>query len=93
MKLLIDMNLSPKWVSTLREAGWDAVHWSDIGKPNAPDHEILGFARANGYVIFTHDLDFATILAATKAELPKCDPDSLSRRSAGLSRLARYFSS
>jgi predicted nuclease of predicted toxin-antitoxin system len=70
MKLLIDMNLSPKWVSTLREAGWDAVHWSDIGKPNAPDHEILGFARANGYVIFTHDLDFATILAATKADCP-----------------------
>jgi predicted nuclease of predicted toxin-antitoxin system len=70
MKLLIDMNLSPKWVSTLRKAGWDAVHWSEIGKPNAPDHDILRFARANGYVIFTHDLDFATILAATKADCP-----------------------
>ena len=24
MKLLIDMNLSPKWVSVLEEAGWEA---------------------------------------------------------------------
>ncbi len=70
MKLLIDMNLSPQWVFTLKEAGWDAVHWSEIGKPSAPDHEIMGFAKANGYVIFTHDLDFATILAATKADCP-----------------------
>ena len=56
MKLLIDMNLSPKWVSVLEEAGWEAVHWSKIGQPNSVDHEILGYAKSNGYVIFTHDL-------------------------------------
>jgi predicted nuclease of predicted toxin-antitoxin system len=70
MKLLIDMNLSPKWVSVLEEAGWEAVHWSRIGRPDAPDHEILRYAKSNGYVIFTHDLDFGTILAATKADCP-----------------------
>ena len=70
MKLLIDMNLSPKWVSVLEEAGWEAVHWSKIGQPNSADHEILRYAKSNGYVIFTHDLDFATILAATKADCP-----------------------
>lgn len=60
----------PKWVSTLLKAGWEAIHWSNIGKPNAPDHEIMEYAKSNGYVIFTHDLDFGTILAATKADCP-----------------------
>lgn len=70
MKLLIDMNLSPQWALVLEEEGWEAVHWSRIGRPNAPDHEVLAYARSNGYVIFTHDLDFGTVLAATKAQCP-----------------------
>ncbi len=37
MKLLIDMNLSPLWVSVLEEAGWKAVHWTHVGAPNASD--------------------------------------------------------
>jgi len=70
MKLLIDMNLSPKWVSVLKEAGMEAVHWSRIGRIDAPDYEILEYARSNRYVVFTHDLDFGAILAATKADYP-----------------------
>lgn len=70
MKLLIDMNLSPKWVSVLEKAGWEAVHWSIIGQPDASDHEILRYAKSNGYVIFTHDLDIGNILAVTKADCP-----------------------
>lgn len=70
MKLLIDMNLSPQWASALEETGWEAVHWSLIGRPDAPDHEILEYATSHGYVIFTHDLDFGAILAATNAEYP-----------------------
>lgn len=31
---------------------------------------ILDWARENGYVVFTHDLDFGTILAATHAAGP-----------------------
>lgn len=38
MKILIDMNLSPAWVSVLKEAGHTASHWSTIGLLNAPDH-------------------------------------------------------
>ena len=64
------MNLSPRWVSVLEEAGWEAVHWSSIGQPDAPDHEILGYGKSNGYVIFTHDLDFGAMLAATKTDCP-----------------------
>ena len=70
MKILIDMNLSPEWVSALKGAGWESIHWSDVGKPSAPDREIFEYAKSNGYMIFTHDLDFGTILAATNAEYP-----------------------
>jgi len=70
MKLLIDMNLSPEWVPVLKERGWDAIHWSSIGDPGAPDREIMTWAKANGHIVFTHDLDFGAILAATKAESP-----------------------
>jgi predicted nuclease of predicted toxin-antitoxin system len=70
MKILIDMNLSPLWVSVLKEAGHTAVHWSTIGAPNAPDREILEWAKAQGHVLFTHDLEISAILAATDAEAP-----------------------
>jgi len=65
MKILIDMNLSPAWVSVLEEAGHTASHWSTIGLFNAPDREVLLWAKANGCLLFTHDLDFGAILAAT----------------------------
>ena len=70
MKIVIDMNLSPQWTEVLILGGHDCVHWSEIGPPNAPDREILLWARSNGYVVFTHDLDFGAILAATKADSP-----------------------
>jgi predicted nuclease of predicted toxin-antitoxin system len=70
MKLLVDMNLSPRWVQTLIEAKIEASHWSSLGAPNAPDADIMPFARANGYVVLTHDLDFSAILAATQDAKP-----------------------
>ena len=70
MKLLVDMNLSPEWVTLLREAGWEAEHWSQIGNPRAVDVEIMACAREHGSVVFTHDLDFGTLLALTRAEGP-----------------------
>ncbi len=65
MKLLIDMNLSPRWVSTLTQSAIEAAHWSTLGEPNAPDSVIMAFANRNDYVVLTHDLDFGAILAAT----------------------------
>jgi predicted nuclease of predicted toxin-antitoxin system len=65
MKLLIDMNLSPRWVQVFEQAGIQAVHWSLIGPGNAPDREIMAFAKSGGWVVLTHDLDFGAILAAT----------------------------
>ena len=60
MKFPIDMNLSPLWVSFLAEKGFTAIHWSTIGEPCAPDSEILDFAAANDWIVFTHDLDFGS---------------------------------
>lgn len=70
MKILIDMNLSPEWVGVLEAAGWQAMHWSSIGKASAPDEEIFEHTKKYEFVIFTHDLDFGSILAATNAFYP-----------------------
>lgn len=70
MKIIIDMNLTPHWVSVLEAAGHDAKHWMSIGSPHASDREILSWAKKNGSVVFTHDLDFGAILAATDAAAP-----------------------
>jgi predicted nuclease of predicted toxin-antitoxin system len=70
MKLLVDMNLSPRWVKLLADAGIEAVHWSSVGAANARDIEIMDFARIKSYVVLTHDLDFGAILAATHGNKP-----------------------
>jgi predicted nuclease of predicted toxin-antitoxin system len=70
MKILIDMNLSPAWQDILSDAGHEAVHWSQVGPPDAKDQPLLEWARDRGYIVFTHDLDFGAILAASKAEGP-----------------------
>lgn len=64
------MNLTPAWVPFLGAAGFAARHWSEIGDSRATDRTILAFAREHGHMVFTHDLDFGTLLAATGAEGP-----------------------
>lgn len=63
--LLLDMNLSPDWVPVLQRHGWQAVHWSEVGDARASDRDIMDWAVAHQHVVFTHDLDFGTILALT----------------------------
>ena len=70
MKLLIDMNISPRLVDLLTDAGHQAAYWGTIGQPDAEDSEILNWAAQNGYVILTNDLDFGAILAATRHQSP-----------------------
>jgi predicted nuclease of predicted toxin-antitoxin system len=73
MKILIDMNLSPRLVAFLVDAGIPATHWRSVGDPVAPDVEIMAYARANDFVVLTHDLDFGAVLAATNAERPSVE--------------------
>jgi predicted nuclease of predicted toxin-antitoxin system len=70
MKLLVDMNLPPRWAILLAEGGIEAAHWSTSGAFDAPDADIMTYARLGGYVVLTHDLDFSAILAATGGDKP-----------------------
>jgi predicted nuclease of predicted toxin-antitoxin system len=70
MKLLVDMNLSPRWVDFLREMGFEAIHWSAVGPGGAPDAEIMEWAAKRGCIVLTADLDFGAALAATNRREP-----------------------
>ena len=70
LKILIDMNLSPQWITILERNGWPAIHWSTVGDPRATDRVIMDWAQKNQYIVFTHDLDFGTLLAVTQAGSP-----------------------
>ncbi len=69
-RLLVDMNLSVEWIPLLRDAGHEAVHWSEVGDPRAPDTALMQWALDNTYTVFTHDLDFGTMLALSGAVGP-----------------------
>ena len=70
MKLVTDADLSPRWAAFLEEAGHEAVHWFDVGAAGATDHAIMAWARERNHIVFTHDLDFSALLAATQVEEP-----------------------
>ena len=54
----------------LRAVGLEAVLWSEVGDPRAPDSALMQWATANGYAVFTHDLDFGTMLALSGTNGP-----------------------
>lgn len=70
-RILVDLNLSPTWCDFLIARGHEARHWSQIGAATAPDHELMAWAKENGFVVFTHDLDFGAILASTQGTAPR----------------------
>lgn len=70
MKLLLDMNLSPRWRNVLIAADFVVDHWSEIGAHNASDSDIMRHALSSGSIVLTHDLDFGAILAATGGAKP-----------------------
>lgn len=70
MKLLVDMNLSPRWVELFMRSQFEAVHWSSVGNPHALDQEIMAYAAGHDYVVITNDLDFGAILAVTHGAKP-----------------------
>ena len=70
MKILVDMNLSPLWIDFFSKNGIEAIHWSNIGSPDAPDIEIINYAKKHDFTILTNDLDFGFILAYTQSKKP-----------------------
>jgi len=70
MRILIDMNLSPRWADILSLQSIEALHWLSVGSASASDAEIIAYAKDNDFAVFTHDLDFSTMLAITNGEKP-----------------------
>ena len=70
MRVLIDMNLPPNLASMLTELGLEAVHWYEIGAPDAKDAVIMAYANEHDYIVLTCDLDFSTILSSTHGHKP-----------------------
>lgn len=96
MRLVVDMNLTPRWIEFLRSAGFESAHWSDVGDPRATDRSITDWARTNGYVILTNDMDFPQILAYTQANaasvvLLRGAPLTPEARGSGLLLALRHF--
>jgi len=70
VKFLIDMPLPPGLARWLTGSGHDAVHRLDLGFGRALDADIMLFARHEGRVIVTADLDFPRLLALSGADDP-----------------------
>jgi predicted nuclease of predicted toxin-antitoxin system len=70
VKILLNMNMSPRFAALLHVGGFACEHCSNIGAPDADDRTIMAFARINDVVVLTHDLDFGDVLAATNADKP-----------------------
>ena len=86
LKLLIDMNLSPRWIEALAGAGIEARHWSTVGDGAASGREVFQWVRRHGFVLLTHDLDFSRILALAGGHSPSnaCSVTPSSRSSSRL---------
>ena len=70
MKLVVDMNFGPRWVERLRAHGVDAIHWAEIGPPNAPDEQVVSWARSHESVVVTQDKGVAGRVVRTGAAGP-----------------------
>lgn len=70
LRFLADMNLSPLTVADLQAAGWDVVRVSSFLPATASDRDVLAFARDQGRVVITQDLDFSALLALSGQAQP-----------------------
>ncbi|WP_422449149.1 DUF5615 family PIN-like protein [Thermoanaerobacterium sp. DL9XJH110] len=62
VRFLTDENISPKTVDLLRFHGLDVKDIKEEGFSGTSDKEVLNFAKSEGRVLITCDLDFANIL-------------------------------
>ena len=88
LRYLADMNISPRTVRILVDAGYDIRRVSDVMPVSAPDKEILEYARRQAMVVLTQDLDFSALVAVSGAAGPSLvnvrmstgDPDRIGSR-------------
>lgn len=88
LRLLGNMNISPKTITALQGHGWDIVRVSDLLPVHAPDADILELARRENRVVVTQDLDFSALVALAGLNQPSLvtlrlsdsDPDRVTER-------------
>jgi predicted nuclease of predicted toxin-antitoxin system len=59
VKLLFDQNLSPRLADMLADLFPGSAHVGSLGLDRIPDDPLWDFARDNGFVIVTKDVDFS----------------------------------
>ena len=92
LRLLADMNISPRTVQALQALGWDIIRVSEVLPVTAADEEILEFAREGARAVITQDLDFSALLALSGYDRPSLitvrmsvsDPEAITSRLANL---------
>jgi predicted nuclease of predicted toxin-antitoxin system len=61
MKLLFDQNLSPRLVERLASTFPESAHVETLGLGKELDKIVWTYARENGFVIVTKDVDFSEL--------------------------------
>lgn len=69
-RLLLDQGLPRSAALLLVQAGWDAIHVSEIGMSRAADMDILRQARIDARICVTLDADFHSLLAVSGEHAP-----------------------
>lgn len=62
LRLLTDENVSPHLVQALREAGYEVLDLKETHRFGWSDDRVLNWATSSGYIVVTHDKDFAELL-------------------------------
>ena len=70
IRLLADVHISPKTVGDLQKQGYKIMRSSEFLPANAPDINILEFARTENWVVLTQDLDFSMLVALSRYSQP-----------------------
>lgn len=71
MRILADVNISPRVVAWLRAQGVDAARVGvDVLDARATDEEVLAEARRRDAIVLSRDQDFSALLATTGARSP-----------------------
>ncbi len=70
IRLLADVHISPKTVADLQKQGYEIMRSSEFLPANAPDINILEFARTQNWVVLTQDLDFSMLVALSRYSQP-----------------------
>jgi predicted nuclease of predicted toxin-antitoxin system len=70
IRLLADVHISPKTVADLQKQGYEIMRSLEVLPANAPDINILEFARTENWVVLTQDLDFSMLVALSRYSQP-----------------------